>query len=536
MRVGFETDGSWRTFGLRTDFHPAVKRQFEDDITASVVVPPAAVPEAPAPEEGASLKFVKNVERRLFQRPDDAIHPGYDKQTESDFARRDNFFSNYEPLPPGRAREMVEDSITFYQFTEPMQSVIREVVANGNAGFFVSSSQPRIVDGKPSKNPRYLQTRPDLLDERGSYLSEMGIRLCRRLPATKPVFNPVAAVLPGRRNNPPEGDIRSLAVYNPIHYFELPELFLEFICSMTGKSPSTTGAGSEGALTKGPFNALPGIIDLNNALVSWILTGHNGFVTAAGYVGPHCRVDHDISLLVPEVWCRMAPEERAPGFLIANGYLEPCKDFDWQGRRVLAGRLGYRISARFVHAFFGRVFSHPHAVLTEEMLKPELQSMEIFADGMDNIVATQKRVAGMYFADGSITQACPPLKALLHVMRDDTWEGKDLKHPELRALFTRPSLLGSAWYTERLAAKQQLDQRLWRRHVDYLNRFLKKTIYADEAVRLGISARLAQARQTLEEAQAPAYLEKLRGTIGAEPIQAYLTPGTPKTASPASAA
>ena len=47
-----------------------------------------------------------------------------------------------------------------------------------------------------------------------------------------------------------------LAVYNPIHYQELPELFMDFICSLTGKSPSTTGFGSEGALTKGPFNAL----------------------------------------------------------------------------------------------------------------------------------------------------------------------------------------------------------------------------------------------------------------------------------------
>ncbi len=46
-----------------------------------------------------------------------------------------------------------------------------------------------------------------------------------------------------------------LAVYNPIHYQELPELFMDFICSLTGKSPSTTGFGSEGALTKGPFNA-----------------------------------------------------------------------------------------------------------------------------------------------------------------------------------------------------------------------------------------------------------------------------------------
>lgn len=525
LRVGFASDGSWRTFGLRADFHPAVKLQAEDDITASVIVPPDRVPSAPETKPGLSLKFVKNVEQRLFQRPDDAIHPGYDKQTESDFARRDNFFSNYEPLPASRSREMVEDSITFYQFTDPMQSVIREVASQGSGGYFVSSSQPRLVEGKPSKNPRYLQTRPDLLDARVPYLAAMATRLKRRLRATEPVLNPVAAVLPGRRNNPPEREVRSLAVYNPIHYFELPELFMEFICSMTGKSPSTTGAGSEGALTKGPFNALPPIIDLNNALVSWILSGHNGFVTAAGYVGPRCRVDHDISLLVPEIWCRMLPEEREPRFLIENDYLEQCKDFNFGDRRVFAGRLGYRINARFVHAFFGRVFSHPHAVLTEEMLKPELQSMEIFADGMDNVIATQKRVAGMYFNDGSVAQACPPLKALLHVMQEDNWEGKDLNHPELRKLFTRESLLASDWYAERLSAKQQVDRRLWQRHVDYLSRFLKKTIYADEAARLGISARLAQAQDRLNEVASPSYIESLRGTLGAEPIRAYLKAG-----------
>ena len=42
-----------------------------------------------------------------------------------------------------------------------------------------------------------------------------------------------------------------LCSYNPLHYMELPELFMEFISSMTGKSPSTTGAASEGALIKG---------------------------------------------------------------------------------------------------------------------------------------------------------------------------------------------------------------------------------------------------------------------------------------------
>ena len=65
-------------------------------------------------------------------------------------------------------------------------------------------------------------------------------------------------MLCGRRNNPVSGDgkIPALACHNPIHYYELPELFMEITSSMTGKSPSTTGAGSEGALTKGPFNML----------------------------------------------------------------------------------------------------------------------------------------------------------------------------------------------------------------------------------------------------------------------------------------
>ena len=39
LRVGYDQDGSWRTFGLRKDFQPAVKLQLEDDITASIVVP-----------------------------------------------------------------------------------------------------------------------------------------------------------------------------------------------------------------------------------------------------------------------------------------------------------------------------------------------------------------------------------------------------------------------------------------------------------------------------------------------------------------
>ena len=60
LRVGYDSDGSWRTFSLRHDFHPAIKIQAEDDITASVVVPPGVVPPVSAQQPTLSLKFVQN--------------------------------------------------------------------------------------------------------------------------------------------------------------------------------------------------------------------------------------------------------------------------------------------------------------------------------------------------------------------------------------------------------------------------------------------------------------------------------------------
>ncbi|MDX1953845.1 MAG: hypothetical protein SFY81_16875 [Verrucomicrobiota bacterium] len=518
LRVGYEADGSWRTFGLRKDYHPTAKIAMEDDITASVVVPGRIV-NKDAEGDQSSVKFVKNCEYRLFQRPDEAIHRGYDKQTEKDFSLSDNFFSNYEPLRAEFAKELITDAVGFDKFTPPMQNLIKSVANGGQSSFFVSSAHPRIVDGKPSKNPRYLQIRPDLVNPRDSYLAEIATRLFRRIPLNEPVYNPVHAVLPGRRNNPPDikNNIRALAVYNPIHFMELPELFMEYICSMTGKSPSTTGAGSEGALTKGPFNALPPIYDLNNALLSYLLTGHNGFVTAAGYVGPKCRVDHDVSLLVPEIWSRMSLQERDPRFLIENGYLEKCQDFEHKGQKVLFSRVGYRITLRFVIIFFGRVFNHPHVVFTREMLKPELQDMDVFLDGMENILTTQKRVAEHYFSDGSVELACPPLKALLHIMREGEFEGKGLDHPEIRALFTREYAISSDWYAERLKAKQKAEIELWERHVNALQAFLSRDTHSDEAHRLHIEDRLIDARKRLHQVRDDAYVEFLQGSLGLEP-------------------
>jgi hypothetical protein len=217
----------------------------------------------------------------------------------------------------------------------------------------------------------------------------------------------------------------------------------------------------------------------------------------------------------------MSPAERDPQFLINSNFLDRLQDFSHNGRKVLASRLGYRINARFVHAYFGRVFNHPNSVFTEAMLKPELQSLDMFVDGMENIVATQRRVSQMYFDDGSIAQACPPLQALLHIMLKDEWEGKGLEHPEVRRLFDRDYLVNSEWYGVRLATRQKVERALWRRHVEYLNQFLRKPSHADVADELGIAARLTQARQKLEEVESPGYIKGLVGTLGAEPLGNY---------------
>lgn len=510
LRLGFEKNGSWRVFGLRKDFSPALKIQMEDDITASVVVPREQITGLHDKIRNPSLKFTYNCEYRLFQRPDDAIIRGYDKKTEYDLAQPGSFLSNYEPLGHGKGREMVDDAVRFEYFTPPMRELIEDFVIRPDAhpDYYVSSANPRLVDGAPSKNPRYLQNRLGLEQPQDVYIAEIGARLYRRLNEEEPLPFPVNAVLPGRRNNPPDGPIRNLAVFNPIHYLPLPEAFMEFVSSMTGKSPSTTGAGSEGALTKSPFNALLPITDLNAALVSYVVTGYEPFITAAGYVGPDFRVDHDISLLVPEIWCRMRLHERSPQWMIENGFLEPVGDVEWEGRSIPASILGYRITKAFVSNFFARVFSNPDALFTEAMLRPEQQGMSVFVDGIENMMTTHRRVAGNYFDDGSIELACPPLQALLHIMRDGEWNGLTLKDAEFRKLFDRETILQSDWYRARLDAAQAVSIENWERHSRNL---------ADQSAGDDLEEKRALAAAELQRVSSAAYRESLVGTIGRDP-------------------
>ena len=376
--------------------------------------------------------------------------------------------------------------------------------------YVVSSANPRLIDGKPSKNVRYLQNRDDIVNRRKYYISDIGSRLARGIAPGKEVPHPVNAVISGRRNNPASEGIRALAVHGPLHYLELPELFMEYIASMTGKSPSTVGVGLEGAMTKGPFNALCAVTDLNAALVSFALTRYDGWLSSAGYIGVKYRVDHDISLLIPEIWARMRPNELDVQNLIKAGMLERCKDFEYGGKKVLASRLGWRITEDFVIRYFGRIFSNPASIFTADMLRPELQDMDAFADGMDNMVGAHRRAAEMYFEDGSIEGACPPLKALLYIMRDGSYEGKTLDDPSLRQMFTRESILKSEWYAERLMNRQQIEINLLQSAI----RRLSSSENKDAAT----AAKIAELQAKLKTVKGINYLKSISGTLGADSI------------------
>jgi len=521
VRIGFNEKGNWMLNKLRSDFSPCEKIQTEDDITASITLPREQLSNLNPEFTNKSLKLLTNCEAHLFQRPDEAVVRGYDKEAELDLVTDGRFLTNYELLKKEDAIALYEDTINFDKYTKPVKDFIESIVkSEKEEEYFVVPSHTRIVNGEPTKNPRYLEPNKFINETEESYLANIGVRLVRKINLNDPLNHVVNAVLPGRRNNPvdKEAGIRPLAVYNPIHYQEAPELFMDFICSLTGKSPSTTGAGSEGALTKAPFNMLVPTTDLNNALLSHILTESNGFSTATGYVGAENKIDHDVSLLIPEIWARLEPRDRDPKTLIANGSLEKIEDFEYEGETILASRLGYRITKTFSYRCMNRIFDEPTAVFNERMLKPELQGLEDYVDGIKNIVEAQQKVALNYFEDGSIEAAIPPLKIILHIMAYGNYEGKEISDPELRNYFTREYIVNSDWYKERLILKQQKDLAFYQKQIEYLKIFISNTNNEKLVTEMNIKNRLDRLKQQLKTVESKNYLETLIGTIGLDPL------------------
>jgi hypothetical protein len=223
-------------------------------------------------------------------------------------------------------------------------------------------------------------------------------------------------------------------------------------------------------------------------------------------------------LLIPEIWARLVPEDRNPAALIANGSLEKLEDFEYNGKKVLASRLGYRITSNFATRCLNRLFDEPNAVFNERMLKPELQGLEDYVDGINNIVEAQQKVALRYFEDGSINAAIPPLQILLHIMAYGNYEGKDMNDPELRTYFTRDYVINSSWYKERLKLKQQKDIAFYKKQIAYLETFIADKVNALIVEELDLPSRLQKVKEQMAEASSNKYVESLVGTIGADPL------------------
>ncbi len=247
LRVGFQEDGSWRLFSLRPDFSPAIKVQTEDDITASTVCQPfEKAPAGFGNQGGMPRKYVMNCEQLLFQRPDDAIHRGYDKQTEIDLSQPGTFISNFEPLTHEDARELMSNAQAFSEYTQPMKALIRKVAAmadDESPQFWVASDQPRLVGEQRSRTRatcRCVPTsptrrRPRRPSSRPSWCASCPPRSSRRCRWTW--WPPAVATTPRKRV------CRRCARTARCTTWSCLSCSWSSSSSMTGKSPSTN-AGS----------------------------------------------------------------------------------------------------------------------------------------------------------------------------------------------------------------------------------------------------------------------------------------------------
>ncbi len=72
-----------------------------------------------------------------------------------------------------------------------------------------------------------------------------------------------------------------------------------------------------------------------------------------------------------------------------------------------------------------------------------------------------------------------------------------------------------------LEIKEQRNVALWKRHIHSLEELLHLEHYASVAETVCMSERLERTRGKLLAVQSPAYLDYVRGTIGADPLGPY---------------
>ncbi len=186
---------------------------------------------------------------------------------------------------------------------------------------------------------------------------------------------------------------------------------------------------------------------------------------------------------------------------------------------MAASRLGYRMTEIFAAKYFGRIFLHPHAVFTPEMLRPEVQDEAVFAESMATIVSDPRARGCGLLRRRDVELAVPPLRALLEIMaRGASAEGWALDSPEFRAQFTRQAVLDAPWYAARLEAKQAAASDRADAGLAAIEKFVSTPGNEEPTARLGMPQRVAAARAEAERFRSAEFRERIVGTVGGTPI------------------
>ena len=157
-------------------------------------------------------------------------------------------------------------------------------------------------------------------------------------------------------------------------------------------------------------------------------------------------------------------------------------------------------------------------MFSDTMLRPELQGMADYVDGINNIVEAQRKVALSYFEDGSIEAAILPLKILLHIMAYGHYEGKAISDPSLRNCFSREYVIESHWYKARLRWKQQRELNFLQKQLSELELFLNEPKNSSLVADLDIHGRIESVKKSLLKVNGKEYMQELVGTIGLDPL------------------
>jgi hypothetical protein len=291
---------------------------------------------------------------------------------------------------------------------------------------------------------------------------------------------------------------------------------MEYISSMTGKSPSTTGRRFGRRVDQGAVHMLPAIIDLNAAFVSFALTGHDGWISRRLRRAEHARRSRHQpagarSLRAheprPSATRKLMPGAPWNVSRISSTKAARC----WPAASAIASR---RVSPAPTSAAYSciRMRSSPRKCCARNCRTWTSSSMAW---------PTSSPPTSVWPSPTSPMARSPwPARRCRRCSR--SWPRGARPRP-------RPRLAGAALAVHarkrarqrlvrrRLDAKQRADEKRLTRAVASLYEFMDRPDNAGVVSRLGIAARRAQTQIERARAGSPEYRAGLVGTIGLQP-------------------